>query len=52
MPAENYSTFFTAACGSDRQPYGYQCRLACGEEARAEDESILRTGLGKTFNIF
>jgi len=27
MPAENHSTFFTAACGSDRQPYGYQCRL-------------------------
>ncbi|MDP1591659.1 MAG: DEAD/DEAH box helicase, partial [Prosthecobacter sp.] len=62
MPPTNYSTFFSAACGSNRQPYDYQKRLACGE--RQEDESetewlshgtdcfsrliSVPTGLGKT----
>lgn len=46
MPHIEYSSFFSTACGQDRQPYDYQRRLA-------EEECISRlisvpTGLGKT----
>jgi len=57
----NYADFFAAAFADRRRPYGYQCRLACGEDARAEDPATLEagtecasrlidvpTGLGKT----
>jgi len=46
MSPPNFSTFFATACGSDRQPYDYQARLA-----RLPCESRLinvPTGLGKT----
>ena len=42
----DFSTFFSAACGSDRQPYAYQVRLA---EGSCESRLItIPTGLGKT----
>ncbi|MEX2579287.1 MAG: CRISPR-associated endonuclease Cas3'' [Verrucomicrobiales bacterium] len=56
-----YDDFFAAAFPDDRRPYGYQCRLACGPEAKAEEPGTLGagtacesrlidipTGLGKT----
>lgn len=62
MTLLDYPTFFSTACGSDRAPYGYQKRLACGERKEGQDESAwlsqsgpcesrlitIPTGLGKT----
>ena len=62
MPASDFSTFFSTASGSQRQPYEYQKRLACGERAEGQSESSwllqsgpcesrlisIPTGLGKT----
>jgi len=46
MNTSDFSTFFTAACGSDRQPYDYQARLA---DLPCESRLInVPTGLGKT----
>src|SRR5437016_13827604 len=55
----NFGEFFKVATGNE--PYGYQCRLACGENAQVEEpETLLShrdctsllinipTGLGKT----
>jgi CRISPR-associated endonuclease/helicase Cas3 len=60
MPT-TYDEFFAAAFADKRRPYGYQCRLACGDGARADDPATLGagtecasrlidvpTGLGKT----
>lgn len=57
----NFATFFKTATGIEAGPYDYQCRLACGEEARADQPETLGkgtdcqsrlidipTGLGKT----
>lgn len=56
-----YDKFFAAAFEDGRRPYGYQCRLACGEGARVDEPGTLGvgtdcesrlidvpTGLGKT----
>lgn len=58
MPA-SYQTFFQSA--TNNTPYGYQCRLACGPDAKADDPTTqtggtdcasqlidIPTGLGKT----
>lgn len=60
MP-RNFAEFFSAAFTDYRQPYDYQCRLACGPEATKEKQETLQhgtscqsqlinipTGLGKT----
>lgn len=60
MP-RNFAEFFSAAFTDHRQPYDYQCRLACGPEATKEKQETLQhgtccqsqlinipTGLGKT----
>ena len=45
MP-EDFKTFLSTACGSDRQPYDYQSRLA---DLPCESRLIsVPTGLGKT----
>lgn len=59
----NYSEAFSHATGGS-QPYGYQCRLACGPDAEPRNEASLRqgaicasqlikvpTGLGKTAGV-
>src|SRR4051812_36514155 len=59
MIMESFGEFFHKATGN--QPYPYQCRLACGDDARVDDPKTLRqgrkcesllinipTGLGKT----
>ena len=61
MPTSDFSGFFATACGSDRLPYDYQARLACGERGTKTDSEWLGstgpcesrlitipTGLGKT----
>ena len=43
---QGYPAFFSTACGSDRQPYDYQSRLA---DLPCESRLIsVPTGLGKT----
>jgi CRISPR-associated endonuclease/helicase Cas3 len=57
----DFSEFFKIARSSDRDPYGYQCRLACGDNANPARSATLKqgracqsllidipTGLGKT----
>jgi CRISPR-associated endonuclease/helicase Cas3 len=57
----NYAKFFQTARGDQQAPYAYQCRLACGPDARPEQPETLAggakcqsqlisipTGLGKT----
>ena len=62
MPHPTFNHFFSTACGSDRQPYHYQSRLACGERQKGQPETDwltqpgpcesrlinIPTGLGKT----
>ncbi len=56
-----YDKFFRKATGPDHSPYGYQCRLACGSQAKLDRPDTLQagtacqsqlinipTGLGKT----
>ncbi|HYV30585.1 MAG TPA: hypothetical protein VEO53_05690, partial [Candidatus Binatia bacterium] len=38
-----YDAFFRAATGFE-QPFGYQCRLACGKDARLEIPETLARG--------
>ena len=57
----SFADFFQAATGIGAGPYDYQCRLACGDDARAGKAETLTkgtpcpsrlidipTGLGKT----
>lgn len=61
MNCLTYDKFFRKATGPDHSPYGYQCRLACGPQAKPDQPVILKegttcqsqlinipTGLGKT----
>jgi len=42
MPDPNYAAFFARATAG-KSPYGYQCRLACGEGADPENpDSLLK----------
>ncbi|OYW72308.1 MAG: hypothetical protein B7Z37_25220 [Verrucomicrobia bacterium 12-59-8] len=50
MPTTEYSTFFSAACGSNRQPYAYQQRLA--DEECISCRTSVSTDLGKNHNPF
>jgi len=42
MPA-TFDDFFQVATGKP-QPYGYQCRLACGPDAKVDDPGTLKSG--------
>lgn len=45
MRDRTFSAFFTAATGHpEHPPYAYQCRLACGPAARADQPETLTTG--------
>ena len=62
MSSSTYKGFFKAATGIKQGPYGYQCRLACGERRKNETDADwlsrgtscesrlidIPTGLGKT----
>lgn len=65
-PAEtiDFRDFFAAATGRRHLPYGWQCRLACGDDASQDASGTLRkgtfcesrlidipTGLGKTAGV-
>jgi hypothetical protein len=42
MSRLSFDTFFRNATGN--LPYGYQCRLACGQQANLEKPQTLQTG--------